>query len=172
MPVPAKIARPSACSPAIPYGIFLLLAILTGCLHLATILITALFAFLVLQTLSARRYKWIAVAVFLVLLSLFFYGFGLFVRQAIVELPEIVSASVPRIVKYATSRGIDLPFTDVGSLKSLAIDTAQQAAGFLGSFARIATKEFLYFVVGVVVAIDIFINPGLDFGSSPNPLNL
>lgn len=172
MPVPVKTTHPSAGSPAIPYAIFLLLAILAGSLHLTTILITALFACLALQTLSANRHKWIAVALFLVLLSLFFYGFGFFVRQAIVELPEIVSASVPRIVKYATSRGIDLPFTDVGSLKSLAIDSAQQAAGFLGSFARIATKEFLYFVVGVVVAIGVFLNPGIDFESSPHPLNL
>jgi len=173
MPVlPTKTSYPSARSPAIPYAILLLLAILTGSLHLATILITALFAYLALQTLSAGRYKWIAVAVFLVLLSLFFYGFGFFVRQAIVELPEIVSTSVPRIVKYATSRGIDLPFTDVESLKSLAIDSAQQAAGFLGGFARIATKEFLYFVVGVVVAIGIFINPRIDFDSSSDPLNL
>jgi len=173
MPVPAKPSHPSALSPAIPYVIFLLLAILTGSLNLATILITALFAFLALQTLSGGRYKWIAVTVFLVLLSLVFYGFGFFVRQAIVELPKIVSTDVlPRIVKYATSCGIELPFTDVESLKSLAIDSAQQTAGFLGSFARIATKEFLYFVVGVVVAIGIFLNPGLDFGSSSNPPNL
>ena len=150
----------------------MLLAILTGSLHLATILITALFTYLSLQTLSVGRCKWIAVAVFLMLLSLFFYGFGLFVKQAIIELPEIVSTSVQRIVKYATSRGVDLPFTDVGSLKSLAIDSAQQAAGYLGSFARIATKEFLFVVVGVVVAIGIFINPRMDFDSSPNPSNL
>jgi len=172
MPVLTKSPHPSAKSHALSYGIFLLLAILTGGLHLATILITALFAYLSLQILSAGRFKWIAVAVFLVLLSLFFYGFGFFVRQAIVELPEIVSTSVPRIVKYATSRGVELPFTDVESLKSLAIDSAHQAAGFLGSFARIATKEFLFFVVGVVVAIGIFVNPGMDFDSSPCPPNL
>jgi len=170
MPILTKTSPASACSPAISYGIFLLLAILTGGMHLATILITALFAYLALQTLSASRFKWIAVAVFLVLLSLFFYGFGFFVRQVIVELPEIVSTTVPRIVKYATSQGVELPFTDVGSLKSLAIDSAQQAAGFLGSFARIATKEFLFFVVGVVVAIGIFLNPGIDF--DPCPPNL
>ena len=54
MPAPAKTSHPSTCSPAIPYVIFLLLAILTGSLHLATILITTLFAYLALQTLSAE----------------------------------------------------------------------------------------------------------------------
>ena len=170
MPVLTKSTRSLAYSPAISYGVFLLLAFLTGGMHLATILITALFAYLALQTLSAGRFKWSAVAVFLVLLSLFFYGFGFFVRQAIVELPEIVSTTVPRIVKYATSQGVELPFTDVGSLKSLALDSAHQAAGFLGSFARIATKEFLFFVVGIVVAIGIFLNPSMDF--DPCPPNL
>ena len=161
-----------AAAPAIPYVIFLLLAIATCGLHLTTILITALFTYLALQTLSAGRFKWIAVAVFLVLLSLFFYGFGLFVKQAIVELPTIVSTSVQRILSYVASQGIDQPFTDFGKLKSLAIDSAQQAAGFLGGFARIATKEFLFFVVGVVVAIGIFLDPGVDFDLSPCQPNL
>jgi len=172
MGVPAKTSRSVSDSLAFPYVIFMLLAILTGCLHLATILITALFTYLSLQTLTVGRRKWIAVAVFLVLLSLFFYGFGLFVKDAIVELPEIVSTSVQRIVKFATSWGVDLPFTDVGSLKSLAIDSAQQAAGFLASFASLATKEFLFVVVGVVVAIGIFTNRMTEFDSSPNPSNL
>ena len=79
MGVPAKTSRSVSDSLAFPYVIFMLLAILTGCLHLATILITALFTYLSLQTLTVGRRKWIAVAVFLVLLSLFFYGFGLFV---------------------------------------------------------------------------------------------
>ncbi len=159
-------------SPAVSYAIFLLLFILIGWLHLSTVLITALFAFLALRTLSFGRYKWSAVPAFLILLSLLFYGFAFFVRQAIVELPEIVSNSVPKIVKYATGHGIDLPFTDIESLKSLAIESAQAAAGYLGSFARIATKEFLFLVVGVVVAIGIFINPKIDYDLTPRPLSL
>ena len=113
MPVPDKFARPSACSPAIPYGIFLLVAILTGCLHLATILITALFAFLVLQTLSARRYRWIAVAVFLVLLSLFFYGFGLFVRQD--TPPAIIATLNAAAVAALDDPAIKQKFVDLGA---------------------------------------------------------
>ncbi|CAN5447079.1 membrane protein [soil metagenome] len=166
------ISRPSATAPAISYTIFLLLLILTAYLHLATVLITGLFGYLALQTLSAGRYRWAAVAVFLVLLAVLFYGFAFFVRQASVELPEIVSTSVPKIVKYATSRGIELPFTDFDSLKSLAFDTAIKTSGYLGSFARIATKEFLFLVVGVIVAISLFLSPKVDRASLPAPQNL
>jgi predicted PurR-regulated permease PerM len=60
-------------------------------------------------------------------------------------------------VSYATGHGIELPFNDLESLKSLAIETAHKTAGYLGSFARVATKEFLYMVVGIVVAIGLFI---------------
>src|SRR5690348_14445277 len=123
------MSRLTASSPAISYAIFLLFVALAVGLHLATIVITCLFAYLALQALSFGKYRWIAVMVFLILLALLFYGFAFFVRQAILELPEIVSASVPRIVKYATSRGIDLPFTDVDSLKSLALDSAHKTAG-------------------------------------------
>jgi predicted PurR-regulated permease PerM len=145
-------------SPAVSYTLFLLLAVLVGWLHLATVVITLLFACLALRTLSfGGRYKWAAVAAFLVLITLFFCGFVVFVKEAIVVLPEIVSTSVPKVVKYATNHGVELPFTDLDSLKSLAIETAHKTAGYLASFARIATKEFLYLVVGIVVAIGLFI---------------
>jgi predicted PurR-regulated permease PerM len=147
-----------ASSPAISYALFLLLILLVGWLHLATVAVTLLFACLALRTLSfGGRYKWTAVATFLVLITLLFGGFGVFVKEAIDVLPKIVSTSVPKIVSYATSHGIALPFNDIESLKTLAIDTAHKTAGYLASFARVATKEFLYLVVGIVVAIGLFI---------------
>lgn len=152
----------SASSPVISYAVLLLLGIVAVSLHLTTVIITALFAYLALETLSRGRYRWLAVLVFLILLAALFYGFAFFVRQAIVELPEIVATSVPKVVKYATSRGIELPFTDMDSLRSLAIDSAHKAAGYLGGFARIATKEFLFLIVGVVVAIGLFVSPKVD----------
>jgi predicted PurR-regulated permease PerM len=146
-----------ATSPAISYGIFLLVLVLIGCLHLATLALAILFACLALRALSFGRYKWMAVVAFLVLMLLLFCGFGIFVKQAIVVLPEIVSTSVPKIVKYATNHGIELPFSDLDSLKTLAIETARKTAGYLGNFARLATKEFLYLVVGIIVAIGLFL---------------
>jgi predicted PurR-regulated permease PerM len=146
-----------ATSPAISYGLFLVVLLLIGCLHLATLAIAILFACLALRALSLGRYKWTAVVAFLVLLLLLFCGFGIFVKQAIVVVPEVVSTSVPKIVKYATNHGIELPFSDLDSLKTVAIETARKTAGYLGSFARIATKEFLYMVVGIIVAIGLFL---------------
>jgi predicted PurR-regulated permease PerM len=146
-----------ASSPAISHALFLLLVVLVGWLHLATLVLTLLFACLALRALSFGRYRWTALAAFIVLLALFFCGFVVFVKEAIVVLPEIVSTSVPKVVKYATGHGVELPFTDLDSLKTLAIETAHKTVGYLGNFARLATKEFLYLVVGIVVAIGLFL---------------
>ena len=43
---------------------------------------------------------------------------------------------------------------------------------YIGGYARVATKEFILVIVGVVVAVSIFINPKLDFDQSPRPLNI
>jgi predicted PurR-regulated permease PerM len=65
-----------------------------------------------------------------------------------------------------------LPFTDMESLKSLLIESIHETAVYLGGYAGVATKEFLLVIVGVVVAVSIFINPTLDFDQSPRPLNI
>lgn len=158
--------------PVATYIIFLVLFVMLGWLHLATVLVTTLFAYLALRALSFGRFKWIAVLLFLVLLAAMFYGFGHFVRKAIVDLPTIVSTSIPKIVAFASERGVELPFTDVDSLKTLAMESVQETVGYLGKFAQLATKEFVFLIAGVVVAIGIFLNPRLDFDQSPHPLNL
>ncbi len=158
--------------PVAAYVFFLVLFILLGWLHLATVLVTTLFAYLALRALSFGRFKWIAILLFLVLLAALFYGFAHFVRKAIVDLPIIVSASIPKIVNFANERGIDLPFTDVESLKNLAMESVQETLGYFGKFAQLATKEFVFLLAGIVVAMGIFLNPRLDYDQSPHPLNL
>ena len=156
----------------VSYLFFILIFLAVGVLQLTTVFVTVLFAYLALRALSFGRYKWRSIGFFLVLLAALFYGFAFFGKQAIIALPEIASTAIPVFVKYATERGIELPFTDIESLKSLALESVQQTAVYLGGYAKVATKEFVFVIVGVVVAVSIFINPKLDFDQTPRPLNL
>ena len=156
----------------VSYAFFILILIAVGVLQLATVFVTVLFAYLALHVLSFGKYKWTPIGLFLVLLAALFYGFAFFVNHAIIALPEIASTAIPVIVRYATERGIELPFTDMESLKLLALESVHKTAIYLGGYAKIATKEFVFVIVGVVVAVSIFINPKLDFDQSPHPLNL
>ncbi len=157
---------------AISYAFFILIVVTVGVLHLTTVFVTVLFAYLTLRALSFGKNKWVSIGLFLISLSVLFYGFAFFVRHAIIALPEIASTAIPVIVRFATERGIVLPFTDMESLKTLMIESIHETAVYLGGYAGVATKEFLLVIVGIVVAISMFINPTLDFDHSPRPLNL
>ena len=136
--------------------------ILVGWLHLATPLITALFAYFALDKLNFTGRKWMTLTLFFLLTCGIFYAFAYFVNQAFVALPQIVSESVPSIIQYAQSHGLELPFDNVDSLKALLLDTIKAQLRYLGNFARIATKEFVFLVIGLAVAVSLFINPKLD----------
>jgi predicted PurR-regulated permease PerM len=157
---------------AISYAFFVLILVAVGALQLTTVFVTILFAYLMLRALPFGKYKWASIGLFLIFLAALFYGFAFFVRHAIIVLPEIASKAIPVIVHFATERGIVLPFTDIESLKTLVLESIQETVVYLGGYAGVATKQFVLVIVGVVVAISIFINPTLDFDQSPRPLNL
>jgi len=161
-------------STVISYLAILLLLILVGWLRLATPLLTVLFSYFALTKLRWWRIKWPAVALFLILVAAIFYGFVLFLRRAFIALPDIVSTAVPIIVHFADRQGIDLPFTDLPTLKDIVLESVRGTLGYLGNFAKIATKEFVSLVIGVVIAIGIFLHPepnlGLNGGMSRTDL--
>lgn len=146
----------------ISYLTIFLMLLLVGWLHLATPFITVLFSYLVLSKLCFLKRKWIAVILFLLLVAVIFYGFVFFLKNARRALPDIVSTAMPVVVQYAERHGIDLPFTDMESLKDLALESVSDTLGYLVNFAKIATKEFALLAVGLVIAIGLFINPELD----------
>ena len=150
--------HPMAKSIAFSYLILLAALILAGWLHLSTLLVTVLFSSFALHKLHFLRKKWIAVGLFLILVVVIFCGFAFFFRQAFEALPKIVSKTIPDFVRFADSHGISLPFTDVQSLKDVALDTVREMLGYLGNFAKIATKEFVMLVVGIVISIGIFLH--------------
>lgn len=142
---------------AISYAVFASALLLAGWLQMATLLITVLFGYFALNKLTFYRIRWLAVVLFLMMVCVFFSSFVYFLRATFEALPKIASKSIPEVVQYANTHGIDLPFDDKESLKDVVLNALGQAKGYLGNFAKLATKEFLILVAGVVIAIGIFL---------------
>jgi len=151
------------------YWFMLLIFVAVVWLHLATVLLAGLFTYLALTRLKffKRGGKWLAVAIFLVLVAGIAYGLGYFINQTVRALPEIADKAIPSIIQTAKDKGIELPFTDYDSLKDLALDTVSNEVRYLGSAAKIARgagTQFLFLVVGCVVGISLFLNPRFELG--------
>ena len=141
---------------AVSYAVFAGVLVLAGWLHLMPLLITALFGYFALNKLTFYRNKAVAVVLFLIVVWVVFISFAYFLRATFEALPQIASKSIPEVVQYANSYGIDLPFDDKESLKDVVMTALGQAKGSVGNFAKLATKEFVLLVAGVVIAIGIF----------------
>jgi predicted PurR-regulated permease PerM len=151
----------------ISYAFLVMTFVLVGWLHLATPLMAALFAYLALTKLHflKERGKWLAVTLFLVLLAGIAYGLAFFINQAIEALPQIADKAIPSIIRWAEERQVQLPFTDFDSLKALAMEAVKNQVQFLGgfaNFARGATMQFVFLVIGCVVAISLFLNARME----------
>jgi predicted PurR-regulated permease PerM len=145
-----------------------MLVLLVG-LHLAHPLLAALFSYLALTKLvfTRRAAKWVAIAMYVVVIAALAYGLGYFVRHTVKALPEIADQSIPSVIEWAKQRGIELPFTDYDSLKDLTIETIKGEARYFSSFARFArtaTTNAIFLVAGCVVAISIFLSPRFELG--------
>jgi predicted PurR-regulated permease PerM len=153
------MAYPLSRPVVISYLFVILTLILTAALHLGTPFITVLFSYFALRRLNFRNQKWVAAVLFVILVGIIFSAFVLFMRQALVELPDLVATAIPVVVRFAERHGIDLPFTDMHSLKDTALETVRDTLGYLGRFAKIATKEFFLLIMGLVIAVALFLNP-------------
>lgn len=147
---------------AISYALFAVLLVLLAVLHLGTPFLAALFCYLVLTKLAFFGKKWIALTLFLVVVAGVFSGFVFFLKHAFVALPEIVETSIPVVVRFASEHGIELPFTDIESLRAVALESVRSTLGQLGNYVKVATKEFVFLVIGVVIAVSVFFNPDFE----------
>ena len=104
----------------ISYVIMALLVILAGALHLGTLLLTVLFGYAALQCFRlGRPGKYLALTVYLVVIAALGTGLIYFSRQAYVALPTIADTTIPAVVGFAEQKGIELPFSDYASLKTV-----------------------------------------------------
>lgn len=168
IPIAARMSQSNRISYAFMVGLLLLVA----SMHMMVPLITVLFAFFALNRLSFGR-RWVGVILFCVLLLGVSQGFWFFAKQAFVALPKIANESIPRIIDYAESLGFELPFSDMKSLRVMVMTRVQdqfaqlnQLAG-IGHYLRIAAVETVSILIGIVVAISLFLTRKLDLGSYP-----
>ena len=147
---------------AISYGVFALILVLVALLHLGTPFLAALFCFLALNKLAFWGKKWIALTLFVIVIVAVFSGFVFFLKRAIVVFPEIVETAIPVVIRFAEQHGIELPFTDIDSLRAVALDFVRDALGNLGRYVKVATKEFIFLLAGVVIAVGVFLNPSFE----------
>jgi predicted PurR-regulated permease PerM len=152
----------------ISYAIMLVLLLLVGWLHMATLLLTALFGYLALRFLSFGRSKALGLLLFALALTAITCGLYTFGKQAYVAFPKIAETTIPAVANYAMQQGIELPFTDWPSLKAEVLDVVVGRAGNVGEFVRAAMFQFVYLVIGIVVAVSLFLNARFRVEGDPH----
>lgn len=155
-------------SARISYVIMVVLLVLMGWLHLATLVLTALFGYFALNFLSFGRSKALGIVLYLIAVAGIGYGLIFFSRQAYIALPEIAEKTIPAVVGYAEKQGIELPFTDYASLKTVAINEVKERFANIGRYAREATLQVAMLIIGLVVAVSLFINAKWEVEDDPD----
>jgi predicted PurR-regulated permease PerM len=162
-------------TPAARFSYFFLVAVivLAAATHLATPLITVLFSYFALRKLYFGKRKWLSLVLFFVVVAATLYGLGFLIRQAIIDFPKIAAESLPPFIAYAQSHGIELPFSDLDSLKAAIVDVVKNEFLFVGNFARAATTQLAFVLIGIVVAVSLFLNPRMEkFSNKPRHSDL
>ena len=152
MPLPTRLS----------YGFIVLILIAADYLHVATPLITVFFCFFALKKLNIGRRKWVGVTLFLILITTIGVGFYYFAKQAIVALPGMAETTIPVVLGWAEKQGIELPFTDFQGLRLLALNAVKSEMGGVGKYAGVAVVQTAAVIIGVVVAISLFLNSKFD----------
>ncbi len=155
-------------SARISYAIMAVALVLIGWLHLGMLVLTTLFGFFALQRFSLGQSKFLGVVVYIVAVVGFIFGLGYFTKQAGVALPKIADSTIPAICEYAEKHNIDLPFTDYESLKTVVLGEVKDSVANLGRYARAAAFEIAQFLIGLVVAVSLFLNAKWGSENDPN----
>lgn len=142
----------------ISYAIMAVSLVLVGWLHLGVLALTALFGYFALLSFSFRGQRWLGLVLYLVAVVSIGYGLFFFARQTYVALPKIAETTIPAVVGFAEQQGVELPFTDYASLKTVALNEAKERLANAGFYARRATFEIASLLVGLVVAVSLFLN--------------
>jgi predicted PurR-regulated permease PerM len=141
----------------ISYGVIVGVIVIAAATHLATPLVAVLFSYFALSKLQFTRHRWVSLALFLILVAIVLSGIGLLIREAVVAFPKIANESIPPAITWAQNRGIELPFSDLDTLKAATFDVAKDEFLFVGNFARAASRQLVFVLAAIVVATSLFI---------------
>lgn len=142
----------------ISYAIMAALLVFVGCFHLGTLVLTALFGFFALQMFSLGRSKVLGVTLYVFAVTALVIGMFYFVKQAVHTLPTIAEQTIPAVTQFAQKQGIELPFSNYESLKTLAMEEVKQDVAGAGRHAREAGFRIVQFLIGLVVAASLFLS--------------
>jgi predicted PurR-regulated permease PerM len=155
-------------SKRISYVIMAVLLVMIGWLHMPTLILTALFGYFALNFLSFGRSKTLAVTLYFVGVIGIGYALYFFSKQTYRTLPTIAETAIPAAVNFAESNNIELPFTDYESAKTLAIKEVKYRLANVGRYAREAALQLAMLLIGLVVAVSLFINSKWETESDPD----
>jgi len=147
------------------FGLFLVAVSYFG---LAALFITVLFSMLCLTYLGRYLGKAQTIITFGVLVVLLFYIFVHFAGQAVLHLD--LPGKMANAVGLADKWGIDLPFSDPEGMRAYVLDQVKDQTDNLAKFAKITTEEFVYVVMGLVVACGIFASGRIDLEKGSHAL--
>jgi predicted PurR-regulated permease PerM len=145
-------------SARISYAIMAVLLVIVGWFHVGTLVLAALFGYFALQRFSFGRSKTLAVVLYLVSVTVIGYGLFYFSRQAYVALPKIADVTIPAVVGYAERSGVELPFTDYASLKTVAMTEVKEKFGNIGRYAGVVFLHLAMLIIGLVIALSLFLS--------------
>jgi predicted PurR-regulated permease PerM len=152
------------------FALMVALVVVAAWLRLGPLLLATLFSYLVLEFLTFRGRKWLAVALYIVAIAALILALVRFVNQAVVTLPVVARTTIPSLVTFAQQHGKELPFTDWDTLKTSAIDAVISGTHYLtnvAGFAQATTRLLIQLIVGCVVAVNLFINSKLQLDIAP-----
>ena len=152
----------------ISYAIMAILLGLVGMLHLATLALTTLFGYFALRQLSFRRSKTFGVTIYIIAVTAIAYGLFYFSKKAYKTLPEIADKTIPAVVNFAEKQRIELPFTDYATLKTLALTEVKDKVANVGRYARAAFLQFAMLIIGLVVAVSLFVSAKWEVDDDPD----
>ena len=144
--------------------------LLVGWLHMTTLLLSTLFCFLSLQILSFGRNKLLGVILVSLLLGGAGWGFYHFAKHALKTFPALAESTIPKITDFAEKQQIELPFTDLASLKAEALNKVKAVPSNLGVFVRSAVFQLVYLVIGFVVATSLFFDSRFRVEGDPHTM--
>ena len=157
----------------ISYAIMALLLALVGMLHLATLALTTLFGYFALRQFSFGRSKALGVTIYIIAVIAIAYGLFYFSKKAYKTLPDIADATIPAVVNFAEKQQIELPFawsnvTDYASLKTVALSEVKDKVANVGRYARAAVLQFAMLIIGLVVAVSLFVSAKWEVDDDPD----
>jgi predicted PurR-regulated permease PerM len=150
----------------VSYGVLAFTIILAGFLHLGAPLLAAFFSYFALcKLLLLTRRKWLALILFGLVAAGLAFAAVYFTRAALHALPEVAERSIPSASAWAQARQIELPFTDVDTLRDFVIDSVKEQARYLQNLAHFAGRTstlLLFILITIVAASSLFLKSGFN----------